>query len=319
MGKQARLELLIGVSASGKSTYSHKEWEKDPKNVVLVSRDNIRKLLHGYSDENVFNYYNRKDIMGREKTVTEYLNELIRFSLSKGKRVIVDNTHLKVSYIELYQKFNVPTDLTVFHTDLNLCLERDAARVKSVGADVIKKQSRQFKTLINELKLNEAIGVDNPIITTKNYKFISPRFQYEPTLEFPEAIIVDVDGTIADNLGLRSPYEMDKVFNDAPKLEIIEVVKSMKDRGFQVIICTGRDGEGEGETKRWLEYHDIPFDGFYIRKAGDMRPDFVVKEEMWREIVKEYNITLMIDDRRQVIDHARSLGFTVLDVANHTF
>jgi len=56
-----------------------------------------------------------------------------------------------------------------------------------------------------------------------------------------------------------------------------------------------------------------------MRKKGDNRKDSIVKEEIWNEIEKEYNIICMFDDRDQVVEHARSLGYTVAQVAEGNF
>ena len=45
-----------------------------------------------------------------------------------------------------------------------------------------------------------------------------------------------------------------------------------------------------------------------------MRPDWVVKEEMWKNISKQYNIIAMYDDRLQVVRRARALGLKVFNV-----
>jgi len=46
---------------------------------------------------------------------------------------------------------------------------------------------------------------------------------------------------------------------------------------------------------------------------------FTVKEEMWRKIIETNYIVSMYDDRNQVVNHARSLGFTVCQVADGNF
>ena len=51
-----------------------------------------------------------------------------------------------------------------------------------------------------------------------------------------------------------------------------------------------------------------------IRNEKDMRPDWVVKEEMWKNISKQYNIIAMYDDRLQVVRRARALGLKVFNV-----
>jgi hypothetical protein len=51
-----------------------------------------------------------------------------------------------------------------------------------------------------------------------------------------------------------------------------------------------------------------------MRRRNDTRPDYIVKEEMWREICEKFHISFMLDDRDSVVCHARDLGFTVFEV-----
>ena len=317
MGKQGKLIILAGISGSGKSTYAQKEWEKAPKKVVIVNRDKIRELLFGYNDSTIKDYYNRKDIRGLEKQVTEYHNELVLFSLSRGKTVIADNTHLKKSYLDEYQKFNVPMTLILFYEKPDECATRDLLRERRVGLKVISKQYKQFQTLVGQLNIKMDFNSMN--VHIMDFKIEDNRNLYVPDFSKKECVVVDIDGTIADNQGKRSPYDWHKVDQDAVKDTIVEVVSALRNRLYKVIICTGRDGVCQEMTEKWLKDNAIGYDGFYIRKQGDQRPDYIIKEEMWNDISKTHNINLMIDDRRQVVDHARSLGYTVLDVANHTF
>jgi thiamine monophosphate synthase len=56
-----------------------------------------------------------------------------------------------------------------------------------------------------------------------------------------------------------------------------------------------------------------------MRKSEDNRPDWQVKAEMWEEICKKYYIQFMVDDRNQVVDYARNLGFKVLQTEYNNF
>ena len=38
------IKLLIGISGSGKSTYSHKLWETNPSDFVIINRDKIKEI-----------------------------------------------------------------------------------------------------------------------------------------------------------------------------------------------------------------------------------------------------------------------------------
>ena len=43
-----------------------------------------------------------------------------------------------------------------------------------------------------------------------------------------KAIIVDVDGTLADMRGIRGPFEWDKVSQDKPHQDVIDLVKDLE-------------------------------------------------------------------------------------------
>jgi hypothetical protein len=58
----------------------------------------------------------------------------------------------------------------------------------------------------------------------------------------------------------------------------------------------------------------IPYTNLYMRATGDRRKDWIVKAEMWEQIQKKYNILGMVDDRAQVVDFARRLGYKVFQV-----
>ena len=70
-----QLEILIGISGSGKSTYAHEEWEKNPEQVIVVNRDKIRELLFGYTESNVELYYIKDNVKKLEKELSNLEDE----------------------------------------------------------------------------------------------------------------------------------------------------------------------------------------------------------------------------------------------------
>ena len=151
------------------------------------------------------------------------------------------------------------------------------------------------------------------------------------------AIIVDVDGTLADMRGVRGPFEWDKVHLDKPHQDVIEMVQDfaslevytgeydddgdeMMDTKYKIIITTGRDGVCEEATKQWLRDHKVPYDEFFIRPEGSFAKDNVIKSHMYIEyIYPKYDVKFVIDDRDQVVKMWRSLGLRVLQVAPGDF
>ena len=156
-------------------------------------------------------------------------------------------------------------------------------------------------------------------------------------MEKQKAIIVDVDGTLADMRGIRGPFEWDKVHLDRPHQDIIKMVQhfacvetytgeyyddgdEITEYRYKIIITTGRDGVCEEATKQWLKDHEVPYDDFYIRKAGDFRKDNIIKSEIYMDHIRpKYDVKYVIDDRDQVVEMWRSLGLRVLQVAPGNF
>ena len=154
MNNKAKLEILVGISGSGKSTYAKKEFNKNVDNVLIVNRDSIRNLLFGYSDETIHEYYKRSDINSLEKKVTAFEDTMIYEGIEMGKHIIVDATHLSINYLKRFSYWNTPTYVTIFNTeDIKTCFERDDKRTRKVGRDVISSQYKKFKKLINSEKL----------------------------------------------------------------------------------------------------------------------------------------------------------------------
>lgn len=304
---KGNIVATVGISNSGKSTWAHAQWELSPEDTVLVNRDKIRELLFGFTEENISNYYQMTGIGRREKIVTRYEDTLINEGLQAGKTVIVDATHLQRKYLERFKYWNVPTIINIFNIDLEVAESRDLKRVRQVGKEILQKQYLNFINLITSM---ENSPIRFPIVELPNSPDKSP------------CIIFDIDGTIAHK-GDRSPYdwlEVGKDTIDAPTCSIMdwlgELPESEKPR---VIICTGRDGESLDETQKWLDKYGLEYDEIYIRDKGDMRADWIVKEEMWRKITGDYHIVMMYDDRNQVCRRARALGLKVAQVEYNNF
>lgn len=316
--KKGKLIVLCGASGSGKSTWAHKQWLENNKEVVIVSRDSLREGLFGYDSSNIEKYYSLDNLNSCEKLISEYSHELIQSSLSRGKTVIVDNTHLKLKHINEYKRYRVSTDILLFVTPSDDCVKQsthcDEAKVR--------EQYTKFIQLINNLKINIDSGIGNSVlfngtIILQNFNFGTPDIIIKDTT-LADAIVVDIDGTLA-NRGDRGAYEWDRVIEDTLNENVASVVADLEQAGNHIVICSGRDSVCREDTEKWLKENDIIYTSLYMRKQNDNRKDSIVKEEMWREIAKSYNIVALIDDRKQVVDRARELGLTVLDVADNRF
>jgi len=149
-----------------------------------------------------------------------------------------------------------------------------------------------------------------------------------------EAAIFDIDGVIADvNERLRkalekfgkksvsglSKSERKNFWNeflnpqlmklDKPKLEIIEYIRKLKDKGVKIIIVTGRnEGEQKYETINQLNNWKVPYDEIYFRRRNDFRKESIYKKSVLRNLLlKGYRIVEFWEDNQEVIDEIREL------------
>lgn len=310
---EPKIIITIGISGSGKSTFASTTVQHNPERYINVERDKIRNLLFGYTDETISEYYNRPDLNKLEKEVTRYEDLMIKEGLSQNKTVIVSNTHLTTKYINKYKFYNVETELMFFDVELNTALERNSKRVRRVGEDIIRKQWSRYKVIKKHL-------LDSPI------DFTPVTINLDKAL--PKIILLDLDGTIA-HMEDRSAFDWKRVGEDSVDRSILEVLDCInfsnlkcKEVGFEtteIIVCTGRDASCEKESKEWCDKYGIEYKEFHMRPEGDYRPDWQVKEEMWRDISKRFNIVALIDDRDVVVQRGRSLGLKVLQVEYHNF
>jgi len=140
--------ILIGIPASGKSTFA-KEFIEKNLDYIRINRDDIRKMLRNSP------MLNPKG----EELVTDIEYSIAENALAKKMNIIWDNTHLKMSYINpIIEKFNDRANISfkIFDIDLNEAIRRDSWRDFPVGEDVIK---RMYDNYIKLVKDNELLDI----------------------------------------------------------------------------------------------------------------------------------------------------------------
>lgn len=135
------------------------------------------------------------------------------------------------------------------------------------------------------------------------------------------AVIVDVDGTLADVRGIRHhvlvrPKDFDAFHAAAadvpPNQQALDFVARAHADGHTIVVVTARSEKWADSTADWLRRHlDVPFDGPFHRADGDFRPDIQVKREIHRYLARHYDIRGAIDDNPNVIALWTQLGIPV--------
>ena len=293
--------LTTGLPASGKTTWAKKCREFSP-NVVLTSRDDIRKMLGcfpiGTKDE--------------EELVSKIQDAAILKGVDAGKDVIVHDTNLnQKSPKRIKRLFDGDVRFRVEDfTDVSVeeCIRRDALRQDSVGEKVLRNMARQLQKpwrltdeWMNDITLSEL---------------------YVPRFSAPKAILVDLDGTLAKHVS-RSPYDYSRVFTDAVHEHIRTLVNGYYMSEYQVLGLSGRPDIDNVrlDTEEWLEYNNILFHKLYMRPADMLTEnDADVKQFLFDTYIRNnYNVEVMLDDRDRVVRRMRKLGLNVLQVAPGDF
>ncbi len=143
----------------------------------------------------------------------------------------------------------------------------------------------------------------------------------------PRAVIFDLDGTLA-NLEHRLHYVRTQVppdwkafFEAAPQDSVIEsnaeLLLELRLAGNEILICSGRPLDYLYATEDWLQLHGIIYSEIHMRPSGDFRTDFIVKEEMLKELQERFDVWLVVDDRQSVVDMWRRNGLNCLQAAGH--
>ena len=158
------LYMLIGLPASGKTSFA-KQYSAD--NVIHISSDAIRKELYG--SEEVQDNPNKVFSIMFHRTIDNLL---------KGNNVIYDATNISRKYRMAFLRdldaalgdFTSKVTIigVVFAVPINVCLDRNLARSRSVPEDVIYRMYRNFQVpsvyegfdhidIVNPFKNNSAL------------------------------------------------------------------------------------------------------------------------------------------------------------------
>lgn len=297
--------LPRGIPGSGKSTYVKNQLAMHPPgSAVRLNNDDLSMMLY---NEFWGNFYNNSS-----KELLHHLRlSMLKTFLEQDyiTHIYIDNTNLATNTVKSLQ------DLTLLHgaefivvddflnVPIEECIERDSKRDRVVGADVIRKMAKP----VEKLKPWTVPAV--PVIE-----------KYDNEQDLPLVILCDIDGTMALMNG-RGPYELDKVHTDLPNYSVSALVHHLAWTDYKVIFMSGRGEESRKQTEDWL-WNELGIETeLYMRAAGDMRPDWIVKYELFQEhIAGKYSVWFVLDDRDQVVELWRNkLGLPTFQVAEGNF
>ena len=138
-----------------------------------------------------------------------------------------------------------------------------------------------------------------------------------------KAIIVDIDGTLADVEHRVHHVNKDqkdwKAFHDSMDQDRLnhwcaKLIEAMKHQGFDILFVTGRDEDYREKTQTWMKQHQIQYDKLFMRAAVDFRSDSEVKKQIYEQEIKPFwEVSFVVDDRLSVVKMWREeLGLVCL-------
>lgn len=288
--------LTIGVPGCGKSTWAGKLCARKTQ-FVEVNRDKLRRSIGKFSPNEKIQ--STKELEGR---VTSAHRMEIFNALSNGHSVVVSDTNInpdtRADLERVAKDFQVPIFYKHFKesTDYDVLMHRNATRPEVDR--VPNKVVRDFYIRYRE----------------QNFK----KAKKDPTKWI--GYIFDIDGTLADHTGLRSPYDWKSVGKDRCFEDVATMARTLHESGYAIIMLSGRDGSCRQETIDWLDENQIPFHELHMRPAGNSMKDSIVKYDLFKEFVEpNYDIFGVFDDRQQVVDMWREIGLRCFQCAPGQF
>jgi predicted kinase len=280
-----------GIPASGKSTYAKKLAEDF--NWKRVNRDDLRAM----ADNGKFSGKN-------EKLVTKLQYSMIIGALDEGYNVVVDDTNLNPKTIPSIKKAisdaeieDVQYETKMFEVSVEEAIKRDAKRANGVGHEVIWRFANNYLMDRKDMRAQAGTtGSDLPLY------------------------LCDIDGTLA-KMKKRKPFEWSRVGEDSYREDIADIIADLKSAGNVIYLFSGRDSVCRSETEKWLDEHQICYDGLFMRPEGDNRKDTIVKREMFDTHVagKGFIVKGVFDDRPVMCRMYKQMGITVFNCDDRVY
>lgn len=284
----SKLLILVGAPGSGKSTFA-RYFLRTEDNWIRVNRDDFRLMQFG--DSLMIPFYEERISKMVEASVLTLLKSdtnVIIDATNTSLRTIQDMIHTYTEYADIsFKVFDLPVDELV-----KRCDKRYEETRKFISKSVVERNVANLKHTLE--KFDFAPIPRKVQVATTSYA--------TQDKNLPKAVICDLDGTLS-LLNGRDPYNAATCDNDLLNEPVAAALKMAKQRGYQVILLSGREDKFREPTVRFLDKHQIGYDLLLMRTSNDFRKDNIIKRELFEgEIQGKYFVEFLLDDRNQVVD-----------------
>lgn len=299
------IHITTGLPASGKTTAARKLLADSHGRIRRVNLDDLRAMLDDSGGERVWS-------KAHEQTALEVQDAAVRSAIDGGFDAVVDNTHLtphipkRLKAAAAGLATFVVHDFT--HVPIEECIRRDAARPEPVGEQVIRRLAdNHARATRNGWRLTDAWLNDTPPVEP---------YEPDPSRFLPQAVLCDIDGTLALKADSRGPYDFERCGEDQLNEPVRHVLRAIRHHtGEHIVLLSGRGEEYRGPTEAWLDRYAVPYDELWMRPARDLRRDDIVKAELFdRHVRHRFTVRLSLDDRDRVVALWRRMGLPTWQV-----
>ena len=303
--------LTRGIQGSGKSTWA-KQWvQVDPLNRIRYNNDDIRLSQGVYWPED------NKALTKKEKTVKSIKNFAVFTYMENGYDIVIDNMNLNPKEVNYWQSNieqfnNLHKDIEYhlefkdFFIPVEECIARDAQRSNPIGASIIKKTYRQYRSLIIDIETKKLLDNQIPVNDV-----------------LPNCIIADMDATICFNVTQRPFFgngAADKMMEDVPNKPIIKLINNYlkcASENDRIFIITGRENTPaiHEATLNYIKKYVSEDERIILlmRNLNDHSSGDICKKYIYETFIKDkYNVDFVLDDSNKIVKMYRELGLTVL-------
>jgi hypothetical protein len=288
-----------------------------PKLIVLTGPIGSGKTFWANQPELGSFVYVNQDSQGKAGHLAEF-----ELAVKSGKDVIVDRINFskqqRAVYIDLAKLHDYDIDIKVFATPHDMCLNR--ALTRKNHPTIAEGDEKTAKRVLDFFFRR----FERPTEAEGNIEWMYP------SLGKSNCVVFDMDGTMAcvdhrlkyvQGEGKKNWKKFfEEMVNDTPNEWCVDLAQRLGDSGLEIVLASGRPDDYRLQTEEWLEFHGVEYSHLFMRKAGDYRPDDIVKQIIYDfEIKPRYDVKLVIDDRPSVCRQWRSNNLVVLQCNDKEF
>ena len=144
-------------------------------------------------------------------------------------------------------------------------------------------------------------------------------------------VIFDLDGTLAlidkrrdlatknGKMNWNVFFNPDNIDLDTPNQAVIDMANMLYSQDYIIYIFSGRSDKTEDATIDWLNKHNVNYDLLIMRPQNQLYKKDSDLKQSWLDTIGKDRVSMVFDDRQQVVDMWRQNGLPTFQVADGDF